>query len=46
MNNDYKDNFVNDNLTALKKILKKFDKNFKNYFGLITPKYILSQISS
>ena len=39
-------NFVNDNLTALKKILKKFDKNFKNYFGLITPKYILSQISS
>ena len=39
-------NFVNDNLTALKKILKKFDKNFKNYFGLINPKYILSQISS
>ena len=39
-------NFVNDNLTALKKILKKFDKNFKYYFGLITPKYILSQISS
>ena len=39
-------NFINDNLTALKKILKKFDKNFKNYFGLITPKYILSQISS
>ena len=39
-------NFVNDNLTALKKILKKFDKNFKTYFGLITPKYILSQISS
>ena len=38
--------FINDNLTALKKILKKFDKNFKNYFGLITPKYILSQISS
>ena len=38
--------FINDNLMALKKILKKFDKNFKNYFGLITPKYILSQISS
>ena len=38
--------FINDNLTALKKILKKFDKNFKNHFGLITPKYILSQLSS
>ena len=37
--------FINDNLMAMKKILKKFDKNFKNYFGLITPKYILSQIS-
>ena len=38
--------FINDNLTAVKKILKKFDKNFVNYFGLIAPRYILSQISS
>ena len=38
--------FINDNLTAVKKILKKFDKNFSNYFGLIAPRYILSQISS
>ena len=38
--------FINDNLTAVKKILKKFDKNFVDYFGLIAPRYILSQISS
>ena len=38
--------FINDNLTAVKKILKKFDKNFVNYFGLIAPRYVLSQISS
>ena len=38
--------FINDNLTAVKKILKKFDKNFMDYFGLIAPRYILSQISS
>ena len=38
--------FINDNLTAVKKILKKFDKKFGNYFGLIAPRYILSQISS
>ena len=38
--------FINDNLTAVKKILKKFDKNFYNYYGLIAPRYILSQISS
>ena len=38
--------FINDNLTAIKKILKKFDKNFANYYGLIAPRYILSQISS
>ena len=38
--------FINDNLTAVKKILKKFDKNFVNYYGLIAPRYILSQISS
>ena len=38
--------FINDNLTAVKKILKKFDKNFVDYYGLIAPRYILSQISS
>ena len=38
--------FINDNLTAVKKILKKFDKNFVDYFGLIAPRYILSLISS
>ena len=38
--------FINDNLMAVKKILKKFDKNFVDFYGLIAPRYILSQISS
>ena len=37
--------FVNDNMTALKKILKKFDKKFSNYYGNIGPKYILENLS-
>ena len=38
--------FINDNMMALKKILKKFDKNFQRYFGIITPKYIKSHLTS
>jgi len=38
--------FINDNMMALKKILKKFDKNFQRYFGIIAPKYILSHLTS
>ena len=37
--------FINDNMMAIKKILKKFDKNFSNYFGNIGPKYILDNLS-
>ena len=39
-------NFINDNVTAIKKILKKFDKKFQKYFGIIGPKYILSHLTS
>ena len=38
--------FINDNVWALKKILKKFDKKFQRYFGIIAPKYILSHLTS
>ena len=38
--------FINDNMMALKKILKKFDKNFQRYFGIIATKYILLHLSS
>ena len=38
--------FINDNVTAIKKILKKFDKKFQKYFGIIGPKYILSHLTS
>ena len=38
--------FINDNVMALKKILKKFDKKFQRYFGIITPKYILTHLTS
>ena len=38
--------FINDNMMALKKILKKFDKNFQRYFGIIAPKYILSHLAT
>jgi hypothetical protein len=31
---------------ALKKILKKFDKKFQRYFGIIAPKYILTHLTS
>ena len=31
---------------ALKKILKKFDKKFQRYFGIISPKYILTHLTS
>ena len=30
--------FINDNMTAIKKILKKFDKNFSSFFGNLGPK--------
>ena len=36
--------FINDNMTAIKKILKKFDKNFCNYFGNLGPIYILDSL--
>ena len=38
--------FINDNAMALKKILKKFDKKFQRYFGIIGPKYILTHLTS
>ena len=38
--------FINDNVMAVKKILKKFDKNFQKYFGPISPKYIYSHLTS
>ena len=38
--------FINDNVMALKKILKKFDKKFSGYFGIITPKYISTHLTS
>ena len=37
--------FVNDNMMAIKKILKKFDKKFSNYFGNIGPKYIYDNLT-
>ena len=36
--------FINDNMMAIKKIIKKFDKNFYNYFGNFGPKYILDNL--
>ena len=36
--------FINDNMMAIKKILKKFDKNFYNYFGNLGPLYILDNL--
>ena len=36
--------FINDNIMAIKKILKKFDKKFYNYFGNMGPKYILDNL--
>ena len=36
--------FINDNMMAIKKILKKFDINFYNYFGNFGPKYILDNL--
>ena len=36
--------FINDNMMAIKKILKKFDKKFSNYFGNMGPKYILDNL--
>ena len=38
--------FINDNVMALKKILKKFDKKYQRYFGVISPKYILTHLTS
>ena len=36
--------FINDNMMAIKKNLKKLDKNFYNYFGNFGPKYILDNL--
>ena len=36
--------FINDNMMALKKILKKFDKKFNTYVGNLGPKYILDNL--
>ena len=38
--------FINDNMAAIKKILKKFDKKFHNFFGNIGPKYILDKLTT
>ena len=37
--------FINDVMMAIKKILKKFDKNFSRFFGNITPHLILQMLS-
>ena len=37
--------FVNDIMMAIKKILKKFDKNFSHIYGIITPHLILQLLS-
>ena len=37
--------FINDIMMAIKKILKKFDKNFSHLYGLITPHIILKLLS-
>ena len=37
--------FINDIMMALKKILKKFDKNFSHLYGLLTPHIILKLLS-
>ena len=36
--------FIHDNMMAIKKILKKFDKKFNMYFGNLAPKYILDNL--
>jgi hypothetical protein len=36
--------FIHDNMMAMKKILKKFDKKFYNYFGNLGPIYILDNL--
>ena len=36
--------FINDNMMAIKKILKKFDKKFNVYFGNFGPIYILNNL--
>ena len=38
--------FIYDNMTAVKKILKKFDKKFSNFLGNIGPKYILDNLTN
>ena len=37
--------FINDIMMAMKKILKKFDKNFSKLFGIITPHLILQLLT-
>ena len=37
--------FINDNMTAIKKILKKFDKKFSAFYGNIGPNYILDNLT-
>ena len=37
--------FINDIMMAIKKILKKFDKNFSHLYGLLTPHIILKLLS-
>ena len=38
-------NFIHDNMNAIKKILKKFDKKLSEYCGKIETKYILHQLT-
>ena len=37
--------FINDNMTAIKKILKKFDKKFSAFYGNIGANYILDSLT-
>ena len=36
--------YINDNMTGIKKILKKFDKKFKDYFGYVSILYLSGKL--
>lgn len=38
--------YINDNMMAIKKILKKFDKKMNKFFGYVTVKYLRSKLDN
>lgn len=38
--------YINDNMMAIKKILKKFDKKMNKFFGFVTVKYLRSKLEN